>query len=95
MIIIKQNRSGILCYWDDELNASKKKSRLEKHEQKDLNAFCNKLWPELSKFMFHVVNESGGKGSAQYGSELKQMGRKSGIPDWLVMVPMGGYHGLF
>ena len=95
MIISKRNRSGILCYWDDVLNASKVKSPKETLEQKQLNSHCNIIYPDLSHMMFHVINESGGSGSAQYGAMLNMMGRKKGVPDWLVMVPANGKHGLY
>lgn len=95
MIINKRNRSGILCYWDDVLNASKVKSPKEESEQKQLNSHCSVKWPDLAPMMYHVGNESGGSGSAQYGANLNRMGRKKGVPDWPVMVPSGGYHGLY
>lgn len=94
-ILTQRNKSGLLCYWDDVANASPRKSRLEKVEQKDLNAFCTKRWPEESLMMYHVVNESGASGDARYGAELNQMGRKKGVPDWPVMIPSNGYHGLY
>ena len=94
MIIKKRNNHGLMCYWDDVANASKIKSRLEKCEQQDLNMFCAKRWPDLEKMMFHVVNE-GGTGGGQYGADLKKYGRKKGVPDWLVMIPVGGKHGLY
>ena len=95
MIEINTRKDGITEYIDSEANKSKVKSRHEDLEQKDLNNFCKKMFPEHYGSMFHVVNESGGKGSAFYGSKLNEMGRKSGVPDWPVMVPSGGYHGLF
>jgi hypothetical protein len=45
--------------------------------------------------MFHVVNESGGKSSKQYGDMLNRQGRKKGVPDWHVMIPRNDYHGLY
>lgn len=95
MIIKKRNKSGILCYWDDKANASKVKSRKEKNEQIDLNSACSIRYPEEYNMMFHVVNESGSGGSAQYGSELNKMGRKKGVPDWMVMIPAFDSCGLF
>jgi len=93
MIIKKRNRSGILCYWDDVLNASNMKSRKEKCEQIDLNSACSVRFPEEYSMMFHVVNE-GGTGGAQYGADLKKYGRKKGVSDWITMVPSCGSHGL-
>jgi hypothetical protein len=95
MIKSERNKSGVLCYWDDVLNASKVKSPKEPPEQKNLNSHCSKLWPDLSKMMWHVINESGGSGDAQYGSSLNRLGRKKGVPDWHVMIPSNGYHGLY
>ncbi len=96
MSIQKQrNKSGLLCYWDESLNARKVKSPLEKMEQINLNSFCIKLWPVESKMMWHTINESGSTGSQQFGAMLNQMGRKKGVPDWLVMIPVKGYHGLY
>lgn len=95
MIINKVNNKGVLCYWDDKLNSSKVKSPREDAEQRQLNSHCSVIWPELSAMMYHVINESGGMGSAQYGAALNKLGRKKGIPDWPVMVPSKGYHGLY
>lgn len=95
MIKSARNRSGLLCYWDDVLNAKKVKSPLEKVEQKQLNAKASFLWPDIEKMFFHVVNESGNSGDQRYGAELNRMGRKKGVPDWLVMVPKKGFYGLY
>lgn len=95
MITINQRKDGITEYIDDVENKSQVKSRKEHLEQIDLNNFCAKLFPEHYGSMYHVVNESGGKGSAFYGAKLNEMGRKSGVPDWPVMVPSKGYHGLY
>ena len=48
-------------------------------------------YPEL-KFLFHVPNERADKVEA---ANLKRMGVKSGIPDLMLPVPSGEYHGLF
>lgn len=96
-MIKKLNRGGIMEYYYSNQPTSKSKSKCppEKIEQINLNSFCLVNWPIESLMMFHVVNESGGTGSAQYGAQLKKMGRKKGVPDWLVMIPKGEYHGLF
>ena len=49
-------------------------------------------WPEL-KMLFHIPN--GGTRDAIEGRHLKQQGVKRGIPDLLLPVPRGCYHGLF
>ncbi len=89
-------KHGLLEYFQEgqPKTTSKLKSRLEKYEQKDLNFHCRYLYPASYDSMFHVVNESGRGGSAQYGAELNARGRKSGVPDWIMLVPKNSYHGL-
>ena len=94
-MIIKKNTKGILCCWSEELNASKVKSPKEDAEQRQLNGHCSVKWPDLAPMMYHIINESGGMGSSQYGSALNRLGRKKGVPDWPVMIPKNGYHGLY
>lgn len=89
-VTISKNRAGITCYKP----AEKQVNRHEKYEQQDLNSHCALLWPVEYESMFHVVNESGGKSSKQYGDMLNRQGRKKGVPDWFVMIPRGKYHGL-
>lgn len=48
-------------------------------------------YPELA-FLFHVPNERPDKVQAAI---LKKMGVKSGVPDLILPVPSGPYHGLF
>lgn len=48
-------------------------------------------YPEL-KLMFHVPNE--GKRSQIMGRQLKRMGLKPGVPDVILPVAKGRYHGL-
>jgi hypothetical protein len=92
MIIKKRNRSGILCYWDDVLNASNVKSRKEKCEQIDLNSFCKADFSDIYPMMWHTVNE--GKRDSFYGAMLSKRGKKPGIPDWVVLIPAPGYTAL-
>ena len=66
----------------------------EDTEQVILANFCRNYFPEEYKNMFHPVNESGGKGSVRYGKKLKDKGRKSGVSDWICLVPNDKYHGL-
>jgi hypothetical protein len=91
-----RNKKGLLEYSlaDQPKSTSKQKSRLEKYEQIDLNAHCKIQFPNEYPMMWHTVNE-GGTGGAKYGAELKKYGRKSGVPDWIVMVPIGNHHGLY
>jgi hypothetical protein len=93
MIVNARNKAGVMCYWDDQANASKVKSRLEKCEQVDLNHFCAKLYPDEYEMMWHTVGE--GKRDAFYGAMLKRRGKKDGVPDWLVMIPTNGKPGMF
>lgn len=48
--------------------------------------------PEL-KYLFHVPN--GGKRGIKEATRLKAAGVKRGVPDVVLPVPRGGYHGLF
>lgn len=48
-------------------------------------------YPEL-KLMFHVPNE--GKRSVVLGKQMKRMGLKTGVPDVILPVAKGRYHGL-
>jgi hypothetical protein len=99
-MIKSRNKKGLLEYYlaDQPKSTSKQKSRLEKYEQLDLNFHCKAQFPDEYDAMFHVVNESGGAKSGaakKYQEDLKKRGRKSGVPDWHVMVPAHGYHGLY
>ena len=97
-IISKSRKDGIIEYFDDAQPAHKDKTKKcppESVEQENLNHHCRVNFPEYYGSMFHVVNESGGKGSTRYGARLNRQGRKKGVPDWPVMVPSNGYHGLF
>ena len=49
------------------------------------------LYPEL-KFLFHVPNERADKIQT---ATLKKMGVKPGVPDLILPLPSGNYHGLF
>ena len=51
-----------------------------------------KEFPEL-KLMFHIPNER--KCDPREGKRLKLMGVKSGVPDLMLPVARGLYHGLF
>ena len=49
-------------------------------------------WPEL-RLLFHVPNE--GKRSRSTGGRMVKEGLKKGVPDIILPVPRGAYHGLF
>jgi len=81
MIKLERNKSGILCAWDEEENASKKKSRIEKFEGWDFSAYVNHHIPEL--MMFHVANE--GAFSVQHRSSLSRSGLRPGASDYVIL----------
>ena len=81
MIKLERNKSGILCAWDEEENASKKKSRIEKLEGWYFSAHVNHHMPEL--MMFHVANE--GAFSVQHRSSLSRSGMLPGAYDYVIL----------
>jgi hypothetical protein len=61
-------------------------------------------WAELSKsrhpelgLLFAIPNFAGriGRLTAVHGAKLKREGRKRGVPDVMLPIPRGKYHGLF
>ena len=63
--------------------------RTETQEQIDVVAYLNlRHIPH-----YHVPNES--KRSVVYGAMLKKMGMSPGVPDLVIPVPNGRYHGLY
>ena len=81
MIKLERNKSGILCAWSEDENASKKKSRIEKFEGWDFSAYVNHHMPEL--MMFHVANE--GAFSVQHRSSLSKSGLLPGASDYVIL----------
>lgn len=66
----------------------------ENEEMKTFFAYC-KTFEHLHpcwKLAFHVPNE--GKFPIQYRVKLKSLGVKSGVPDIIIPVACGKYHGL-
>ena len=49
-------------------------------------------WPQL-RLLFHVPN--GGARSKSEAGRMKRQGVKAGVPDLMLPVARGGYHGLF
>lgn len=88
MIKSKRNKAGVLCYWDDKLNASKVKSPKEDIEQINLVAHCRELYPEQFGLMLHPVNES--NVPVNYRVKLTKCGILKGASDWLVLWPSNG-----
>ena len=80
MIIIKRNKSGVMCYWDDEQNASKAKSRNERAEQKEFISWVRFNYPEHDKTIFAPINES-----QHSQGEAVRMGLTRGVSDTLMM----------
>ena len=81
MIKLERNKSGVLCAWSEEENASKQKSRLEKYEGWDFAAYVNHHMPELQ--MFHVANE--GAFSPQHRDSLTRSRVRSGVSDYVIL----------
>lgn len=69
--------------------------RLEEDEQASLFAWATwnySRFPEL-RLMFHIAN--GGHRHAAVAAKMKAQGVKPGVPDILLPVARGGFHGLF
>lgn len=81
MIKLERNKQGVLCAWDEDQNASKTKSRLEKYESYDFAAYVNHHMPELQ--MFHVANE--GAFSPQHRDSLSRSGVRPGVSDYVIL----------
>src|SRR5574343_741110 len=81
MIKLERNKSGVLCAWSEEENASDQKSRIEKYEGWDFAAYVNHHMPEL--MMFHVANE--GSFSPQHRDSLARSGVRSGVSDYVIL----------
>lgn len=63
----------------------------ESWHQKQLIQWCRQFpW---GQFLFHVPNET--TGGPSWVVRNRQMGCKKGVPDLMLPVPMGDYHGLF
>lgn len=65
--------------------------RSEDDEQRQLIQWC-RTRPEL-QFLFHIANEN--TAGIKWGVRNRQLGVKSGVPDLMLPIPAGGYHGLF
>lgn len=71
------------------------KQRSEATEQESVIQWClyrENQYPEL-KNIFHVPN--GGSRNKIEAANLKRQGVKAGVPDLVLAVPKGIYHGLF
>lgn len=83
MIIKKRNKAGVMCYWDDEQNASKVKSRKEYLEQIDFVNWARYKYTVLESLLFAPMNE--GDAKPQYRSKMKSMGLTSGVSDCILL----------
>lgn len=74
--------------WNDPIP---ERYRSEDDEQRQLIQWC-RTKPEL-QFLFHIANEN--TSGIKWGVRNRQLGVKSGVPDLMLPIPAGGYHGLF
>jgi len=74
--------------WDSPIEEP---DRSEDDEQRQLIQWC-RLDPRL-QFLFHIANEN--TAGIKWGIRNRQLGVKSGVPDLMLPIPAGGYHGLF
>ena len=63
----------------------------EDFEQKQLIQWC-RTDPRL-QFLFHIPNEN--TAGIKWGIRNRQLGVKSGVPDLMLPIPAGRYHGMF
>lgn len=60
---------------------------------------CRAFWdlaqyhPILRDYLIHIANE--GKRSLYFGKQLKSIGLRKGIPDYVLAYPSGSYHSLW
>ncbi len=88
MIVKKRNHANILCYWDEQLNASKVKSPKEYIEQINLVAHSSQRWIEVAELGMHPVNES--DVPVQCRVKLNKCGLLKGASDWVILYPAHG-----
>lgn len=76
---------------NEKENTGVTRNQTESWEQRQLIQWC-RTRPEL-QLLFHIPNESvGGQG---WLIRNRQLGVRSGVPDLMLPIPSGGYHGLF
>ena len=68
-----------------------RKSMTESQEQRQLIQWC-RTDPRL-QYMFHIPNET--TEGVRWVIRNRQLGVKSGVPDLMLPIPAGPYHGLF
>lgn len=74
--------------WDDPVSEP---GMSEDDEQRQLIQWC-RTDPRL-QYLFHIPNEN--SAGLKWGVRNRQLGVKSGVPDLMLPIPSGPYHGLF
>lgn len=68
-----------------------------RHEEESLQINCVKWfslqYPAYSTLLHHSPN--GGRRNIREATRFKAMGTRAGFPDLALLIPKGGYHGLF
>lgn len=76
-----------------------KKLPTESQEQAAVVSWFDLQYPKLSLHLFAVPNGAWLAGSSRQRAALvnkmKKEGMRSGVPDLVLAIPRGGYHGLF
>ena len=92
------NRPGVVAEEQEDQVTKRSKSRdLEHKEQVAFFSWLEKpntlaKWPEL--VLFHAI-PNGGDRDVRVAVKLKAEGVKSGVPDMMLPVASGGFHGLY
>lgn len=84
---MQMNKSQSFTF-DDEVH---EKSMSEDDEQRQLIQWC-RTDPRL-QYLFHIPNEN--TTGIKWGIRNRQLGVKSGVPDLMLPIPAGSYHGMF
>lgn len=75
------------------------KTPTEFDEQKELVSWFDKTYRQYKARLFCIPNGThlagGLKQRAIQASRLKHQGQRNGVPDLMLPIPAGGYHGLF
>lgn len=65
----------------------------EAEEAKALCKYMQLKHPQVYEHMLHIKNE--GKCSLRAGFQANLIGRKKGVPDYFIAIPIGRYHGFW
>lgn len=66
----------------------------EKVPSEDYEQACLRKWLTTQGILFFAV-PNGGKRSLSEGMKFKRSGVQAGVPDIVIPIPSGGFHGLF